>query len=291
MFQDAVILRRLRAHIPLWAFLSAILFSTGGCKTETDIPFSQGIHIYDKAQRVKIDVPPGATHLYLTTDNKAPTPSASCSVKVGEVIKVARPAALRLDYELDGIAYRQQGIYIIESAIEPARFANRVAIDIFETFIRNHVNPAFGNYTPSTDETKSITDGMGGTITRITDINGIFNITGRQTFIFDDYKYSDAGSDTHLIVKSGRIFGFRDEDGGYYNSDAEGETLVFAGTFNGNADGNFGLSSSGQTSSGFYRVQCRDRWCADGDVLYALNSMLEFVEIYPSTSAEVRSCQ
>lgn len=235
-----------------------------------------------------VEVPPTATNVYLTTNNKNPVPSDTCRFTAG-VLSIDHPVVVKLRYDLDGITYNQTGIYIIQSAIQESRYGNRVAIDIFERFIRNHINKSFGP-TPTYDATETISDGMDGTTTRTTDIEGFIFVKGRQTFTFDKYKYFDKDNNTYFVANSGRIFGFRDRNGGYYNTDVDGQTIVFSGTFNGNADGHFYLNTESQTTGGFYRVACTDRWCANGDVIYALDSFREFVEIYPRPEDKPKSC-
>lgn len=267
---------------------TAVCLALSGCGAGFDVTFSSGVQNYSRAQRVKVEVPENATNVYLTTNNKDPVPNAKCSFKPG-IINVNRPTVVKLRFDLDGETYIQSGIYIIENMVKESRYGNRVAIDIFERFIRNHVNPSFGP-SPTHDATEVISDGTDGTVTRITDINGLIFVQGRQTFLFNDYKYFDPNNETYLIVKSGKIFGFRNSDGGYYNTDVDGETINFFGTFNGYANGHFYLNEQNETTGGFYRVTCSDKWCAAGEAYYALGSFREFVEIYPEPEDNPRSC-
>lgn len=259
------------------------------CKSNIETPFYDGIHHHASTIDVKVSLPAGATNAYLTTDNEDPIVSESCKLGDG-IVTVNRPMVIKLRYDLDGQTVQQKGIYVIADQIKPNRFGNRDAIEIFESFIKNHLNPAFGPTSESFDQTLTITDDQGGSATRATDIEGIIFKEGRQTFSFNNYHYFNSSQNTLFVAENGKIFGFIDSDGGYYNTDDQGETMVFSGTYTGTAEGHFYLNEYRQTTGGFYRVTCVDRWCATGPVYYALDGFREFVEIYPLPDEAPKSC-
>ncbi|MCG8668360.1 MAG: hypothetical protein MI867_03025 [Pseudomonadales bacterium] len=270
------------------ALICISLFS--GCGgDEYDRTFYSGIHQESSTIKVNVQIPEGATNIYLTTDNTDPIANESCRIEEDTIVTVDRPMVIKLSYEHNGTPHLQTGIYVIADRVEENRFGNRDAIEIFETFITQHINPSFGP-TPSSDQFRTISDGQGGTASRRTTVDGWFFLEGRQTFTFNNYQYLDKTHGTQFIAESGAIFGYMDGDGGYYNTDEQGETMVFSGTYTGTAEGHFYLNEYSQTTRGFYRVTCIDRWCADNEVYYALDSFREFVEIYPKPSEAPRSC-
>lgn len=271
--------------------LLPLLISLSACKQAYDVTFFGGIQIYDTTQRVMVEIPQGATNVYLTTDNNDPVASSNCSFKQS-VITVDHPMVIKLRYDLDGTTINQTGLYVIEDNVRKSQLGNHVAIDIFEDFIRNHLNPTFGP-TPHYEETKTIDDGMGGTATRTTTFKGLFNITGYQNVVFNNYKYHDPKNDTYFIATSGKIAGSMNKNGGSFGTfDFNGgEKLVFTGTYSGNADGQFYVDSNNNRYQGYYRVACADRWCAKGDAYYVLDKYREFVEIYPLPTDTPKSCK
>jgi len=287
--QAMAIFKNTRVLGHLIIMITSVPFFSGCAGDDFDSTFYNGTHQESSTIKVKVEVPENATGVYLTTDNQDPEPSDSCRIDSDTIITVDRPMVIKLNYDLNGVAYRKKGIYVIADKVAENRFGNRDAIDIFETFISNHINPSFGP-TPSSDQFKTISDGQGGTASRSTTIDGFFFVEGRQIFTFNNYHYLNKSQGTLFVAETGKIFGFMDGDGGYYNTDNEGDTMVFSGTYTGTAEGNFYLNEFGQTSRGFYRVTCIDRWCADNEVYYALDSFREFVEIYPRPGETPRSC-
>lgn len=275
---------------PKAALLCLAVAALSACKSNTETPFYDGIHHHASTVKVKVGLPTGATNAYLTTDNQDPVISENCKLGDG-IVEVDRPMVIKLRYDLNGQTVQQKGIYIITDQIKPNRFGNRDAVEIFESFIKNHINPAFGPTSENFDQTLTISDGQGGSATRATDIEGFIFKEGRQTFSFNNYHYFNSSQNTLFVAERGRIFGFIDRNGGYYNTDEQGETMVFSGTYTGTAEGHFYLNEYRQTTSGFYRVTCVDRWCAKGPVYYALDGFREFVEIYPQPDKAPKSCQ
>jgi len=289
--QSFAALRRHQKYTVKAPLLPSALLLLAGCEPgENTVSFLEGIHQYDTAQTVEVRLPQGASDIYVTTDNNDPIPREQCRL-TNPVISVEKPTVIKVRFTLDGNTLTQTGIYVIADAITESRYGNRVAIDLFENFIRSHINPAFGPSPTIFDQNLSINDGMGGTATRDTVIEGIIFKSGKQTFSFDNYSYYEPNDNTLFIAESGSIFGYRDSDGGYYNTDEDGERIVYSGTFNGSADGHFYLDSEGYTTRGFYRVNCVDRWCADGDVIYAMDRQREYVEIFPSSNDDTISCE
>lgn len=269
--------------------MGAVLLFSGCAGDDFDKSFYDGIHQESSTVKVNVQLPEGAANAYLTTDNRDPVVSDSCRIEGDTVVTVDRPMVIKLRYDSNGTTYQRTGIYVVADKVAENRFGNRDAIKIFEKFITQHINPAFGP-TPSSDQFKTISDGQGGTASRSTTIDGWFFPEGRQTFTFNQYHYLDKSQGTLMVAEAGKIFGFMDGDGGYYNTDVDGETMVFSGTYTGTAEGHFYLNEYSQTTRGFYRVSCIDRWCADNEVYYALDSFREFVEIYPRTGETPRSC-
>jgi hypothetical protein len=279
-----------RVVAALSVFVASIGCSDGG---EILYPFYRGHHLHAEPINIQFVLPEGATNAYVTTDNQNPLPSPSCSLTnvlaENGTLNIHRPLIVKLRYDLDGQTYHERGVYVVESTATDNYYSNRDAIDTFEDFVADHLLPSFGPI-PQFDQTQTIYDNQGGSVTRTTDIEGIFSPEGRQTYSFNNYTYDDSSLDLTITLESGTIFGFMNSDGGFYDTDVSGSMLNFSGTYNGNADGNFSLDQYGRPGHGYYRVFCEDLWCAASEVFYATDSYLELIEIDPLPDEFTISC-
>ena len=270
------------------------------CKTEPKYPgshyFSPPTGAYPTSQTIDVNIPDDASNVFVTTDSIAPWPSEYCAQNTGLLqINANQPMSVKIRYDQYGRTITDTAYYFIEDAAESNIYTNRDLIDIWEDFFVAHVLTLFT--VPDQDYSLlTHNDGQGGTITletNITERGWIFDDPeeGNQTYRFTNYHYRDPKTGLEFVVKSGAIYGFRGESRGYYNTEIEGETIVFSGDVNGWAEGNFKLDGDGNTTGGYYRIFCNDAGCANKEVAYGLNSAAsEFIEVAANPSSTTLSC-
>ncbi|MCG8669805.1 MAG: hypothetical protein MI867_10370 [Pseudomonadales bacterium] len=278
--------------------LSTIAVLTA-CVSEPKYPgshyFSPNTGAYPTAQTVDLSIPNDATNIFVTTDSVEPWPSEYCVQNNGLLqINVDQPMAIKLRYDQYGQTITDVGYYFIEDSAIDNGYKNRDLLDTWETFFASHVLKLFN--VPDQDYSLlTHSDGQGGTVsleTRITERGWIFGDPeeGNQTYRFDNYHYTDPQTGQSFVIESGTIYGFRGESRGFYNTELDGEAIVFSGDINGWAEGNFKMDGE-RTTGGYYRVFCTDAGCANKEAVYGLNTTAkEFIEIAPVTNENTLSC-
>ncbi len=276
----------------------ALLFSVfvmvvTGC-ADTNVTFAPSSGTYTDEQIVQVKLPSTATNVYLTTDSLDPEPNNLCAYS-GENLTIDRPTMVKITYDVNGKHYEANSLYIIESNITDHGYTNRKVISTWEHFFVKHITRQF-NPSIEEDSTLSIEDGKGGSVTLDTSILersqiGDFPEVARQYYSFNYFNKTDDDTGENVIVNSGIIHGYLDNDSGYYSSSLSkgGSPLSFTGTYTGWADGDFTLRSG--VRNGYYEVYCTDIGCATNPMYYALGSANQFIEIDPNPDANTRSCQ
>ncbi len=282
--------------IAVTAGVVAFLLPLSACKVveDTTVVFLPEAGRFQSAQTLTITLPATARNVYLTTDTLDPVPSESCAYS-GEDLVLDRATRVKLRFDVQGKTYHHQRLYVIDENPANSQFKNRTVIEAWENFF---VSQVYRQLPPIGDEDAidTLTDDYGGTVTRVTrilDRSIFFDIptAGSQSYAFNFFEKTDPDTGEHIVLNSGTIYGYLNEDGGYYSTErVGGEQLKFAGTYNGWADGDFILNSEGQTSAGQYTVFCRDYGCADVPVTYALGTEKQLLEVSPVPNENTRRC-
>lgn len=276
--------------------LGALSITLSACKIEPDVSvsFTPDSGVFAASQTLAIRLPPNATNVYLTTDTRDPVPHPACAY-AGENLTLDRATLVKLRFDVQGNTYRHERLYVIDENPQDNRFTNRSVLEAWENFFVKQVYrqmPAISDE----DAIHTLTDEEGGTVTRTTrilDRSIFFDIptAGSQTYTFNFFERTDADTGEIVMLNSGSIHGYLDEDGGYYSTRRDaGKRLKYAGTYNGWADGDFTLDADGRTSGGHYTIHCQDAGCADTPVIYALGTAKQLIEVSPVPGPETRRC-
>lgn len=271
-----------------------------GCEQTpiTEATFSPSPGLHEEPQVVTIELPSNATNVYVTTNLIDPTPAESCSYTPGDQININRPTRVKLRYDLGEETFTQEGDYIIQSTIGDAGYINRDVINSWEDFFSTHVMPLFN---PSMDENSTLTayDETGGKVTLKTEIlerTPFTNVPskGKQSYAFSAYKWTDPDTRKSFNIHYGTVEGYMAKDEGGYYGTVEllpgDKNIVFSGTYNGYAAGYFYLDSDGITTFGEYLVYCSDPGCAEGDVVYRLDTNGDLIEFDSGVAEETWLC-
>lgn len=280
----------------LLSVLGVLCITVTACKVEEDVSvtFTPDAGVYTNAQTLAVRLPKTATNVYLTTDTLDPVPNSACAYS-GENLPLDRATLVKLRYDVQGNTYRHERLYVIDENAEDSRLINRKVIEAWENFFVKQVFRQMPE-TGDQDATHTLTDAEGGTVTRTTrilDRSIFFDIptAGSQTYTFNFFEKTDPDTGELVMLNSGSVYGYLDEDGGYYSTTlAEGKRLKYAGTYNGWADGDFTLDAEGKTSAGHYTVFCQDYGCASTPVIYALGSAKQLIEVSPIPNPNTRRC-
>jgi hypothetical protein len=250
--------------------------------------------LYPAEQQVTIELPSTAENVYLTTDTSEPEPNALCAYS-GESITVDRPTQIKIRYDFKGQTYLREGLYIVEEVVEDHRYTNRKVVETWENFFLRHVIRAMSP-PDNVDSTLTLRDGEGGVVTLETRILGRTPFTkipnkGSQAYRFNFFKHIDADTGEEVMIRSGTVYGYRSEDGGYYGaSENKGERLYFSGTYTGWAEGEFQINENGDVYAGRYTVMCINRGCSSDPVIYELAANKELIEVGPARHDDSWSC-
>lgn len=285
-----------KKKIAVIASLGTLALALTACKTveDTTVVFLPEAGRFQAAQTLAITLPPTARNVYLTTDTLDPVPSESCAYG-GENLDLDRATLVKLRFDVQGKTYHHERLYVIDENPADSQLKNRTVIEAWENFF---VSQVYRQLPPIGDEdaTDTLTDDYGGTVTRqtrILDRSIFFDIptAGSQTYTFNFFEKTDPDTGENINLNSGAIYGYLNEDGGYYSTvRSGGQRLKFAGTYNGWADGDFSLNAEGQTSAGHYTVFCRDYGCAATPVIYALGTEKQLLEVSPVPNENTRRC-
>ena len=285
-----------KKKIAVIASLGTLALALTACKTveDTTVVFLPEAGRFQAAQTLAITLPPTARNVYLTTDTLDPVPSESCAYG-GENLDLDRATLVKLRFDVQGETYHHERLYVIDENPADSQLKNRTVIEAWENFF---VSQVYRQLPPIGDEdaTDTLTDDYGGTVTRqtrILDRSIFFDIptAGSQTYTFNFFEKTDPDTGENINLNSGAIYGYLNEDGGYYSTvRSGGQRLKFAGTYNGWADGDFFLNAEGQTSDGHYTVFCRDYGCAATPVIYALGTEKQLLEVSPVPNENTRRC-
>lgn len=258
--------------------------------------FSVGGGAYPTAQTVKVEFPSNATNIFVTTDSIDPWPAEDCYQQNTAVsVNVNQSMAIKIRYDQYGSTFTDTKYYFIEDVASDGGHLNRDLLDTWETFF---VKAVLRNFDiPDQDFSRlTIHDGQGGTVvleTRITDRGWIFEDPeeANQTYFFDNFHYTDPDTGQSFVIESGKIYGYRNENRGYYNTELDGEPIVVSGDVNGWAQGNFLMDGDGNTTSGYYRIFCEDAGCANRETIYGLNTAAnQFIEVAPTYNDSTLTC-
>lgn len=280
--------------------VSLALLTMTGCKTTeiTAVSFAPGGGTYAEGLSVSITLPPKATNVYLTTDSLDPVPHAQCAY-AGENLTLNRSALVKVGYDVAGVHYQVENLYVIENNVEDSGYTNRKLISTWERFFVEHVLRRI-NVPNETTSTLQLDDGEGGIVSVLTNIfdRTVFGAPEKadQTYSFDFFKMADEDTGETVVLKSGQIYGYRDDDEGFYTTlrtgaGDTGSRLEFSGTYSGWADGDFKMNAQGQTTSGYYKVFCLDNGCAANPVIYALGTKNQLIEVDSFPDADTRTCR
>jgi hypothetical protein len=280
----------------LW--MSVALLSA--CKKEeiTTVSFLPAGGQYPQTQSVSVQLPPTATNVYLTTDTLDPVADARCAY-AGEALTIDQSTLVKVMYDVAGKTYRAESLYVLENNPVDNGYTNRTVLATWERFFVNFVLRQFT--VPSQDSsTIVLEDGEGGTATIQTNILDKTMLgapeAGEQIYKFSDFKMVDQDTATTVMLHAGKIYGYRDEEDGYYSTletafNNSGNRLVYSGTFNGWAEGDFKMDAMGKTVSGYYKILCFDTGCANSPVTYSLGTRNQFVEVVNTVGPNTRTCQ
>jgi hypothetical protein len=270
----------LNKNIATLTSLGTLLLALAGCKTtvveDTTVTFMPESGRYQAAQTLTIKLPPTASNIYLTTDTLDPVANNACAYH-GENLQLDRATLVKLRFDVQGKTYRHEKLYVIDENPADSHLTNRSVVEAWENFFVSQVYrqmPATGDQ----NAVHTLTDAEGGTVTRDTRILSrsiFFGIptSGSQAYRFNFFEKTDADTGEVIMINSGAIYGYRNEDYGFFTTLRDGgERLKFSGTYNGWADGDFNLNADGQTTDGKYTVFCRDYGCAATPVIYALGT-------------------
>lgn len=276
-----------------------VIFMTG-CKTEpiTTVSFYPAGGTYENGQIVDVELPANATNVYLTTDTLDPVANPLCAY-AGENLTINRSTQIKLTYDVAGVTYHADQLYVIEGNTHDHGYANRNVISSWESFFVKGVLRRF-DVPSDADSTLAIQDGDGGSVTLQTSIFDRTTLgtptSGEQTYSFDFYEYTDPDTSETIMLQAGSIYGFKDEDGGFYTTlprngrSGGGSRLAFAGAYTGWADGDFIMDAEGRTTSGSYTVFCSDAKCAPIPITYALGTHNQLIEVEPTHDEFTHSC-
>ena len=93
------------------------------------------------------------------------------------------------------------------------------------------------------------------------------------------------------MIKKGALYGYQDEDGGFYGTVQEtGVRIHFSGSYHGWADGDFELNAGGRPSFGYYEIFCSDFGCPDHSVTYAVQGH-HYLEVNPLPHENSLTCR
>ncbi|MCG8534564.1 MAG: hypothetical protein MI808_05655 [Pseudomonadales bacterium] len=277
--------------------IGALGIAVSACEVveDTSVTFTPAAGTYQEEQVLSIDLPPTATNVYLTTDTRDPIISNACSYG-GEDLLLDRATTVKLRFDVQGKTYTHERTYLIEANPQNSNLTNRTIIETWENFfvknVYNQIPSDFDN-----DFVKVINDEDGGSVTvttRILDRSFFFDIPieGEQIFDFNFFEKTDADTGEVVVINSGAVYGYRNEDGGYYSTKRKaGKVIKFDGTYRGWAEGGFTLNADGETTGGSYKVFCTSPGCSDVPVVYALGSTRQFIEISPTHHENTRACQ
>lgn len=260
----------------------------------TTVVFTPESGVYPQTQTLSISLPKTATNVYLTTDTLDPVPNPACHY-AGEDLVLDRATRVKLRFDVQGKTYRHDKLYVIEENPQDSQLLNRTVIEAWELFF---IHQVMNQFTASGEENsfETLEDGDGGTATlntRILERSIFFDIptAGSQTYSFNFFEKTNADTSEVVMIQDGAIYGYRDEDGGYYTTmSGEGRRLKYAGTYNGWADGDFSLNAEGVRSGGHYDIYCTDPGCAQVPVTYAVGSTNQLIEVSPVPNETTRSC-
>lgn len=279
--------------------IGALLLS--GCKTEeiTTTTYYPAVGTYTETQTVRVQAPPKATNVYLTTDSVTPVAQARCAY-AGENLTIDRTTLIKVAYDVAGKHYVSEGLYVLENNPVDNGYANRSVVTTWERLFVTEVLRQF-NVPNEDSSTLTLDDGEGGNVTLQTNIlDRSFlgaPVAGEQRYSFNKFKMSEEDTGLSVTLNSGNIYGYRDEEDGFYTTleneyTTYGSRLEFSGSYNGWADGDFKMDATGKTlSGGYYEIMCFDNGCANHPVTYTLGSRNQFIEVTHSQGANTRSCQ
>lgn len=272
-----------------------------GCKTEeiTTTSYYPAVGTYNETQTVRVQVPPTASNVYLTTDSVTPVAQPRCAYS-GENLTIDRTTLIKVAYDVAGKHYVSEGLYVLENNPVDSGYTNRSVVTTWERFFVTQVLRQFS--VPNEDSsTLTLEDGEGGNVTLQTNIldRSILGApeAGEQRYSFNKFKMTEEDSGLSVTINSGNIYGYRDEEDGFYTTleneyTTYGSRLEFSGSYNGWADGDFKMDATGKTlSGGYYEIMCFDNGCANHPVTYRLGSRNQFIEVTHSQGANTRSCQ
>ena len=258
--------------------------------------FSLNGGAYPTAQQINLQIPDNAKNVFVTTDSVEPWPSESCYQTAKSInINVDQSMAIKIKYDQYGATFTDAQYYFIEDVSSDGGHLNRDLLDTWETFFVKAVLRRFD--VPDQDFSRlTINDGQGGTVvleTRITE-RGWFTDApeeANQTYYFDNFHYTDPDTGQSFVIESGKIYGYRNENRGFFNTELDGEPIVVSGDVNGWAEGNFKMDGEGNTTSGYYRIFCSDDGCANRETVYGLNTGAnDFIEVAPVFNESTFSC-